>query len=62
MAELKPCPFCGGKPKLVHTKATIDTYQVGCFNDLRKCKVRPETIWYRRERYAITAWNRRGDK
>ena len=47
--KLKPCPFCGGKAMingitLVYIKCT-------------KCGV--ETVGYREEDEAITAWNRR---
>lgn len=51
MAELKPCPFCGGKAK--HFQNTIFGYFVGC----TKCRMR--TDYYGSKGSATRAWNRR---
>ena len=59
MAEkLKPCPFCGGKAKLVNIDASgeqgeenpIVVHCTQCF---------AKTDWFGREWEAIDAWNRR---
>ena len=54
MAELKPCPFCGGEAELF-------TYGDGKF--LPKCSVCWGMIeeWFSSEEEAAEAWNRRAD-
>ena len=61
MAELKPCPFCGGKAKLRETTYgdNIDAYVVYCTN--RECEVWPSTRYRRFRSEAIEAWNRRAE-
>ena len=59
MAELKPCPFCGGKPKIItfkHSYSRFLIYQIMCFSCYTQPRffVRGET-----EQKAIEAWNRR---
>lgn len=55
--RLKPCPFCGSKPKLRVTRSiNFDTYIVNC----RKCEVKPSTAWHTNIKYAVKAWNKRG--
>lgn len=51
MDELKPCPFCGGRPYL-HGD---DYYWVTCF----ECGV--ETSGYEDVSKVIEAWNRRAE-
>jgi Lar family restriction alleviation protein len=63
MAELKPCPFCGGEPRIVsfkHTFSRFLVYQVMCF----ACHTKPKYFCRgRTEEEAIEAWNRRaGDE
>ena len=48
-ADLKPCPFCGGKAIL----ANIGMNWITC----TECDV--ETPWYEESEDAIEAWNRR---
>jgi len=59
--ELKPCPFCGGEPRIVnfkHTYGTILVYQVMCFS----CNTKPKLFGRGTTgRRAIEAWNRRAD-
>ena len=59
MAELKPCPFCGGEAKLRETTYgnNIGAYFVYCAN--RDCEVSPSTGYRRFRKEAIEAWNRR---
>lgn len=57
--ELKPCPFCGGKPKYLSTvrKSGRIIYEIWCGNN--DCDIGPEvTVWDDKEKI-ITAWNRR---
>lgn len=63
MAELKPCPFCGGKAELMKDrhegiKQSV-IYRVVCQNS--HCFINPETPSSHRKEYCITAWNRRAD-
>ena len=61
MAELKPCPFCGGEADAFHIKSETDDTEgwvVGCTND--KCVVRPSVQTGIREA-AVFEWNRRAD-
>ena len=63
MADLKPCPFCGGKAATINVTPT--SFAVGCFGVhgsicpgyLYKC-----SPLYYTEECAVEAWNRRHDK
>lgn len=66
MAELKPCPFCGGEAEVVPHKFwsdvlkdwKIDSYGIECKN----CHTSGYQFWGCEE-HAIKAWNRRmGEK
>ncbi len=60
MAELKPCPFCGGKAELVTSQAfewCDRYYYVRCASE--ECEKR--THLYDRTHEAIEAWNRRAE-
>ena len=61
MAELKPCPFCGGRAKMHETTFgnNIDAYVVWCAN--RDCEVSPSTKYLRFRKEAIEARNRRAE-
>jgi Lar family restriction alleviation protein len=55
MAELKPCPFCGGEAKIrdftiVDLEPEIDVFCTNCGG---------QTFVYGTEEEAIEAWNRR---
>ena len=54
MAELKPCPFCGGGAKLISRGGL---HYVVCY--IKTCHIVPRTNWYKEKNEAIEAWNRR---
>lgn len=56
MAELKPCPFCGGKAKLISRGGL---HYVECY--VNTCYIVPKTTWYKEKSEAIKAWNRRAE-
>lgn len=56
--KIKPCPFCGGKPKVYSTPTTgifQGFAQIGC----DKCNVTQIGTQYRSVKEAAEAWNRR---
>ena len=62
MAELKPCPFCGGAARLreyrtfnerIHGLAT--RYYVQC----EVCRIEVPTLGYESDDEVVKAWNRR---
>ena len=55
MAELKPCPFCGGSA-YDHVKYSVHTHKTRHVVKCTKCNAIME---YRNERAVIEAWNRR---
>jgi hypothetical protein len=58
MAELKPCPFCGGEARV--SDCGWGHCYVRCTNTSgMKCPVRPITKYFDRANKAIEAWNRR---
>ena len=52
MAELKPCPFCGGKPQLVEDKKQ---YKIFCLTPDCDCQYG----WCADMEYTAKGWNRR---
>lgn len=54
MAELKPCPFCGGKAGIMRHHHITNAF---CFCTV--CKARMPNMLTREE--AIEAWNRRAE-
>ena len=56
MTALKPCPFCGCKPK-VGSEPTRTCYFVHCA--AHRCMAFAETHRYNTRAEAIAAWNRR---
>ena len=52
--KLKPCPFCGGKAKLLADHGNIK-FWVCC----KKCIA--DTLIYDSKQEAIESWNRRAD-
>lgn len=67
MAELKPCPFCGGKA-IIRYCENGDRYRSNIYYPSKRgaviCeKCRVETHVYSRASKAVNAWNRRvGEK
>lgn len=55
--QLKPCPFCGGKARLMAWDIDLETYY---FVNCRKCEVKPCTARHTNIKYAVKAWNKRG--
>lgn len=55
--ELKPCPFCGCRPKLFRPGWGVYGNYVQCA--ARRCKVNPCTDSFPTREKAIAAWNRR---
>lgn len=53
MAELLPCPFCGGEAKVENE--FLGTWKVRC----QKCSCEVGRYWFWTERHAIEAWNTR---
>lgn len=52
--ELKPCPFCGSKARIV--SAGFECHYVRCSNT-KDCGCKFE--WFDTEAEAVAAWNRR---
>ena len=62
MAELKPCPFCGGKAYIGQTKKTLKKqYCVSCENlrCIASLLRNPFVTHFLSMSEAIEAWNRR---
>jgi Lar family restriction alleviation protein len=60
MNGLKPCPFCGGKVRLIKQNPAYVTYWTIFCND-SSCPVKPQLpdYEYTSEESAIEAWNTR---
>ena len=56
MAELKPCPFCGGEAKIVRL---FTSTRYDCFVKCTKCD--NESGLYTSKQNAVKEWNRRFD-
>ena len=56
MAELKPCPFCGGKAEIVNVNMG-KFFDVSCKH--LWCRGYAESVMYNTEVEAIEAWNHR---
>lgn len=57
MKKLKPCPFCGEIPTVVHDTQGYESYDIQCVNG--ECSCMPVTWCYPTQEEAIEAWNRR---
>ena len=55
--QLKPCPFCGGKARLLTWDIDFKNCYIVC---CRKCEVKPSTATHTNIEYAVKAWNKRG--
>ncbi len=51
--KLKPCPFCGGEPKIHRIDRSTEFFRIVCFNCFS------DTGNYYTEKEAIEAWNKR---
>ena len=63
MAELKPCPFCGRKMKLMTVKIDDIEHQLFGHDDPAQeiCPIMRGITWVGTEREAVDVWNRRAD-
>ena len=65
MAELKPCPFCGGSAHVGELKKSVSPrFYVFCSNNKENCIAAEKYIFgafYYTRKEAIEAWNRRED-
>lgn len=59
MAELKPCPFCGGKAILNHGLSGTQFSYVHCTRCFAKTSDYYISTAHSSDRKAIEAWNRR---
>ena len=57
--ELKPCPFCGRKPRVFRTTNGLVEYQVAC--PFRTCLIQPMTEWQEEKKDCIVDWNIRNE-
>ena len=64
MTEIRPCPFCGGKGKIIHPRSELDmrgTSAVICEICGAKSEDYTISFKYSSDEKAIGAWNRRVD-
>lgn len=67
--NMKPCPFCGGRAKLLHGKPNQQKEGMAqAFIQCSTCKAKTKTFihlpyqaWLDVERCAVEAWERRAD-
>ena len=63
MAELKPCPFCGGKPTAAFPIMSLGEKGgwnvIMCLNP--KCRIQPSTDWHKSKSVVVREWNRRAE-
>ena len=60
-SELKPCPWCGGTPKVLRVDFTDPIeYGVACLN--MSCPIRPSAGCFDTEEEAAEAWNSMQEK
>ncbi len=61
MAELKPCPFCGGEAEGPYHYDPYDGYQGDCGSYTVECSHCRMLINQRTKQEAIEVWNRRAE-
>jgi hypothetical protein len=67
--ELRPCPFCGGKARILESWLSSNCFCPSCCGELGQCPGENMEQYeqagfaaeYRTEAEAITAWNTRAD-
>lgn len=57
MIKLKPCPFCGKQPTLIHPEYPGEDYVIGCYECC--CGFSYERARDPDKQKVIAAWNRR---
>ena len=61
MAELKPCPFCGGKASVKQVRGDTQRFYVDCDLSKGSCACIPSTWQYDTAEEAVEGWNRRAN-
>lgn len=65
MAELKPCPFCGGAAELIKREYTMIGHKEQAYVRCKNCGTMSdffnENISYCANEKAVEAWNRRAE-
>ena len=56
LVDLKPCPFCGGKPTVEFDEG-IGKHWICCKNE--KCRIQPSTDAHTYIGVVVREWNRR---
>ena len=68
MKKLNPCPFCGGKARLISRKKWTCKHNIGCSeigcilhlpNDVKLSELHNYGWTYRLKKDAVEAWNKR---
>ena len=56
--KIKPCPWCGGEPKIQKMPDSSIYYEIICLN--QECPLKPNSFeLYISPEKAISAWNKR---
>lgn len=63
MSELKPCPFCGGEAKLVHSEPGRED-RIWCIVRCKdwNCTGHHLNVWYATDEDAADRWNTRHEQ
>lgn len=57
--DLKPCPFCGGRPNVItwFRPDKTEMYQIQCGSQF--CNIQPMTAYHTNKAVVVREWNRR---